>query len=270
MKHTIVVTILFYLLISPSFADSLTKESEAIGKYHAGCVRNPMTLPIDGYGYQVIRPSRKRNYGHRDLIVFIKELSKRAKSNYNSKLLIADITKKNGGPMPVDHSSHQTGLDADILYIHKANDNNERLSVSERERMAPESVLNGSKTAVDLSKWSWINGEIMKKAANDESVDRIFVNPVIKKELCTKYRGQDWLRKLRPWWGHDGHFHVRISCPENDTKCVSSPPLPEGTGCGSDLSWWFSKKAQEERIKNMKKPKKKKDIKLPDECNDLI
>ena len=70
MKHTALISILFFMLVTNAFSDNLNKESEAIGKYNAGCVRNPLVLPIDGYGYQVIRPSRMRNYGHQDLIKF--------------------------------------------------------------------------------------------------------------------------------------------------------------------------------------------------------
>ena len=55
---------------------------------------------------------------------------------------------------------------------------------------------------------------MLEVAASDPVVDRIFVNPVIKRELCThEPPGSLWLRKLRPWWGHHDHFHVRLRCP---------------------------------------------------------
>jgi len=271
MKYTLLIPILFLSFYTISVAQNPFEDSEAIGKYTAGCVLNPRQLSIDGYGYQVIRTSRNRYYGHKELIRFTERLSTKVKSNYSAKLLIADITKRNGGPMLDDHSSHQTGLDIDILYIRKGNGNNEYLTISERENMSPKSLLNNSKTGVNPSKWSWINGEVLKIAANDNTVDRIFVNPAIKKDLCEKYRGQDWLRKLRPWWGHDGHFHVRIKCPEVDTKCISSPTLPDGNGCGSDLNWWFSKKAQDEHAKKkLTSPKKKEEVRLPKECLEIL
>jgi len=271
MKYTLLIPILFLSFCSFSVAQNPFEDSEAIGRYTAGCVLNPRQLPIDGFGYQVIRTSRNRYYGHKDSIKFTERLSTKVKSNYSAKLLIADITKRNGGPMLDDHSSHQTGLDIDILYIRKGNGNNEYFTISEREKMSPKSLLNSSKTDVHPKKWSWINGEVLKIAANDDSVDRIFVNPAIKKDLCEKYNGQDWLQKLRPWWGHDGHFHVRIKCPEGDTKCVSSPKLPDGTGCGSDLNWWFSKKARDEHAKKkLTSPKKKEEIKMPKECQEIL
>ena len=271
MKYTLFTLISFFLFANTLYGEKLYEESVSIGKYTAGCVKNPRVLPVDGFGYQVIRASRNRNYGHEDMILFINKLSTKVKSNYNAKLLIADITKRNGGPMFDDHSSHQTGLDADILYIYKGNDrNNKRYSISEREKMSPQTVLNGSKTAIDPNKWDYINGDILKIAAGYPTVDRIFVNPSVKKELCSRYKNESWLKKIRPWWGHDGHFHVRLHCPSNSIKCAASPDLPEGTGCGSDLGWWFSKKAYAERIKKITKPKTKQRPSLPQECLEIL
>lgn len=271
MKYTFIFAFLFLSFYSFSLADNTFGESESIGKYNAGCVLNPRQLPVDGFGYQVIRTSRNRNYGNMELVKFTERLTTKVKSNYSAKLLIADMTKKNGGPMLDDHSSHQTGLDIDILYIEKGNGNNKYLSISEREKLSPKSLLNGSKTAVSPKKWSWINGEILKIAASDNSVDRIFVNPAVKKDLCNKYGGEDWLKKLRPWWGHDGHFHVRIKCPENNKKCVPSPALPDDIGCGSELDWWFSAKAREEWIKKqLTSLKKNEEVKLPNECLEVL
>ena len=119
---------------------------------------NPRQLSIDGFGYQVIRTSRNRYYGHNELIQFTERLSTKVKSNYSAKLLIADITKINGGPMLDDHSSHQTGLDIDILYIRKGNGNNEYLTISEREKnvakVSAQQLKNRCKSQqMELDKW---------------------------------------------------------------------------------------------------------------------
>ena len=47
------------------------------------------------------------------------------------------------------------------------------------------------------------------RLTQDPLVQRIFVNAAIKKALCRE-AGDDraWLEKVRPWWGHDYHFHV--------------------------------------------------------------
>lgn len=266
-KLLLILSLITLTLSTKSLAEISNLESTSVGKYTAGCVKNSVELPADGFGYQVIRTSRKRNYGHSKLVNLIEKLSTKVKSNYSAKLLISDISKKGGGPILDDHSSHQIGLDADILYLHKGNGNNKYLSFEERERIKPISLLNSSKTKINNSKWSWINGEILKESSHLEEVDRIFVNPAVKNHLCKTYGEQDWLRKLRPWWGHEGHFHIRLKCPKNSLKCVPGPKIPEGAGCGSDLDWWFSKEAYLERVKKLRSaPKTEKDIKLPKEC----
>jgi penicillin-insensitive murein DD-endopeptidase len=72
-------------------------------------------------------------------------------------------------------------------------------------------------------------------------VERIFVNPAIKVALC-RGAGSDraWLEKVRPWWGHDYHFHVRIRCPADSPTCKPQPPATGGDGCGAELSSWFT------------------------------
>ena len=271
MKYTLFIFFLFFLTIANiSFGEKLSEESISIGKYTAGCIKNPRVLPVDGFGYQVIRISKNRNYGHKHLIKFIDKFTAKVKSNYSTMLLIADMAKRNGGPMLEDHNSHQTGLDTDILYIHKGKRNIHRYSISEREKISSRSVLNRSKMTIDPNKWDLVNGEILKLASSDDSVDRIFVNPLIKKKLCLRYGSETWLRKIRPWWGHDGHFHVRLKCPENSIKCVPSPKLPEGTGCEISLNWWFSKKAHEEKIKKITNSKKRQKPVPPEECKEIL
>ena len=50
---------------------------------------------------------------------------------------------------------------------------------------------------------------------------------------------RSWFRVIRPWYGHDDHFHVRLNCPAGETNCVSQAPPPEGDGCGVELAWWL-------------------------------
>ena len=260
VRKLILSSLLIFLFLSQaSFSDS-----NSIGKYNAGCVKNSVGLPETGIGYQVIRTSRKRNHGNELLIDYIKRFTTEFSKKHKANILIADISKEGGGPILDDHSSHQSGLDADILLLHKNNEN-ELYTVPERESLRPISKLNGAKNKIDFNKWSSLNGELLKTAANYSEVDRIFINPAIKKHLCGKYSGENWLRKLRPWWGHDGHFHVRLSCPADDKKCVDLNS-PNDIECGEGLDWWFSKEAYEKLKNRRSKPKTEKDIILPKEC----
>jgi penicillin-insensitive murein endopeptidase len=102
-------------------------------------------------------------------------------------------------------------------------------------------VVASDRKDVDPHVWTHGHTEVIKAAAEDPAVERIFVNAAIKKALCRE-AGSDraWLHKVRPWWGHDYHFHVRMRCPADNPGCHGQPPPGETEGCGSELNWWFS------------------------------
>ena len=83
---------------------------------------------------------------------------------------------------------------------------------------------------------------MIRDAALEPRVERIFVNAAIKKALCREAKGdRSWLAKVRPMYGHDYHFHIRITCPRGSDECESQPEPTEGEGCGhDDLAYWFS------------------------------
>jgi len=197
-------------------------------------------------------------------IDYIESLSKKVNEELNGTLLIADISQQTGGPILDDHSSHQMGLDADILLWQHPIAKNRTLTITEREHIHSQSVLTSDEMKIDEFKWDPINGEILKVAASDPRVERIFINPVIKRRLCTDYSGELWLGKLRPWYGHDGHFHVRLRCPEGNSLCESQKPIEiTGDGCGGDLDSWFR---ADGRIKKKRKSGPSVQKKLPAEC----
>jgi penicillin-insensitive murein endopeptidase len=49
-----------------------------------------------------------------------------------------------------------------------------------------------------------------------------------------------WLSKVRPWYGHAEHFHVRIACPADSVECKPQPPPDPSDGCGHELDFWFT------------------------------
>ena len=90
---------------------------------------------------------------------------------------------------------------------------------------------------VDPDKWTPLHTKLIKRAASYPEVDRIFVHPAIKKVLCEQ-AGNDrrWLAKVRPWWNHYYHFHVRVKCPPGASDCEAQKPLNSGDGCGQELT----------------------------------
>ncbi len=250
-------------------ASELAK-AQTIGFYTAGCIKHSSALPKDGEGYQVIRLSRDRFYGHPELIEFIQSLAKEAHHLYGVTLLIGDISQKNGGPMPDGHSSHQVGLDADILFWQHPIATERTLTLAEREMIEPLSVLNPDLTEIDPARWSPVYAKILKLAASFGDVERIFVNPVIKKRLCEIFPGEPWLTKIRPWWGHDGHFHVRLRCPNDNPLCRPQEPVTEGISCDGELAWWLTPKIRRQELESKDKPSTRIVRKLPDECLSIV
>lgn len=239
--------------------------AQSIGKYTSGCLRGAATLPQNGKGYQAMRLSRTRYYGHPDLVQFIQKMGQTAQNQHLGILLIGDMGQARGGPTLTGHRSHQTGLDVDIWYLLAKEAEKRELSFSERESWGAPSVLTASANAVNPAQWSSANEQILEAAARLPEVDRIFVNARIKQTLCECKTACGWLQKIRPWYAHADHFHVRLKCPAGDIHCEKQEPVPAGDGCGADLAWWFSAEA------NMpsKRPPAKK-ILLPAACDAVL
>jgi penicillin-insensitive murein endopeptidase len=214
----------------------------AIGAYAKGCLEGAAPLPADGPNWQVMRPSRNRAWGHPVLIAFVERLAARAAAVGWPGLLVGDIAQPRGGPMLTGHGSHQIGLDADIWLTPMPN---RRLAAVEREEMSAVDVVAGDGQGVDSTAWTPEHARLLRTAASDPAVARIFVNPAIKRELC-RSAGSDraWLARIRPWWGHSYHFHVRLSCPAGEPQCDDQEPVPPGDGCGKQLAWWFTPEAR--------------------------
>src|SRR5881394_241356 len=213
-------------------------EARSIGFYTRGCLAGGVALPINGKTWQVMRLSRQRNFGHPELVAFMERLAAKVpKVSGWPGLLVGDMAQARGGPMLTGHTSHQVGLDADIWLTPMPKT---PLSREEREEMSAVNVVADDKKDVDPKIWTHSHFAVIKAAAEDPKVERIFVNAAIKKALCRE-AGKDrrFLHKVRPWWGHNYHFHVRISCPPGSTECKGQDPAGEGDGCGKDLDWWF-------------------------------
>jgi penicillin-insensitive murein endopeptidase len=212
-------------------------QTRSIGSYAKGCLAGAVALPIDGPHWQVMRLSRNRNWGNPELVSYIEKLSADAATVGWRGLLIGDMSQPRGGPMITGHASHQIGLDVDIWFTQMPD---HQLSRDEREQMAATSLLTKGRLAVDPAKWSDADARVLKQAVSYPVVDRIFVSAAIKKQLCeTTGTDRAWLRKIRPWWGHDDHFHVRLACPPGMASCEPQQPVGPGDGCGAELDAWF-------------------------------
>ena len=214
--------------------------ARAIGYYSRGCLSGAEALPIDGPAWQEMRLSRNRNWGHPQLISLIKTFADDAqKQDGWPGLLVGDIAQPRGGPMITGHASHQVGLDADIWLTPMPK---RRLTRKERETLNATSMLDDTGVAVDPKVFTDKQVSLIKRAASYPEVERIFVHPAIKKALCTA-AGTDrqWLGKVRPFYGHYYHFHMRIKCPADFAGCKPQPPPTGDDGCGKEVDQWLSK-----------------------------
>src|SRR6202789_1668058 len=213
--------------------------TRVIGFYSKGCIAGAVQMPVNGETWQVMRLSRNRNWGHPNLIALLKRLSVKAHKDAGwPGILVGDIGQPRGGPALSGHASHQIGLDADIWLTPMPD---RRLSREDREEMSAVMMVRDDRLDVDPRVFTSGHVMVLRDAAQEPSVQRIFVNAAIKKALCREAKGdRSWLSKIRPWWGHDYHFHIRMACPPGSSECKGQAPQAGGEGCSaSDLAYWF-------------------------------
>ncbi len=208
----------------------------AIGGYSAGCVQGAKELPLAGVNYSVMKPERRRNFGHPALVAFVVQLGASLEERHLAPLGVGDLGQARGGPAPNGHASHQNGLDVDLWF-------------SPGGPGATQQPMVDLLTQKPSAHYSERVPVLLELAAKDARVARIFVNAVIKRELCDKSTGdRGWLAKLRPWHGHHEHFHVRLACPSGSSECQPQPPIAAGDGC-QELDWWLSPESAQDRSK---------------------
>lgn len=248
-------------------APSRAKPATAIGSYAKGCLAGGVPLAIDGPAWQAMRLSRNRNWGHPQLVALVEKLALEAKQDGWNGLLVGDLAQPRGGPMRSGHASHQIGLDADIWLTQMPD---RRLGNDERESMSAISMIKEGTREIDRSRFSPRHVALIRRAASYPEVARIFVHPGIKKALCEAAGPQRaWLEKVRPWWGHDYHFHIRIRCPDDSQGCKDQDSPPDGDGCGKELAWWLSDEPWKPREPGPP-PKPLLMADLPSECRTVL
>jgi penicillin-insensitive murein endopeptidase len=244
------------------------RTAEPIGFYSRGCLSGGAALPIDGPYWQAMRLSRNRHWGLPILVDFIQKLARDAATEDGwPGLLVGDMSQPRGGPMLSGHASHQTGLDVDI-WVNPMPPRH--LTRQEREDTSAVHVVEPGPHEVYPDRWSPQLGRMIRRAALDPRVERIFVAPGIKKKLC-ETAGDDraWLRQVRPYYGHHDHIHVRLSCPAG-TPCRAQSAPPPGDGCGADLDWWFTSEPYRDRPGPSGPQKQMMLADLPPACTEVL
>ncbi len=222
---------LFSAVTTPS-----SQRAAPLGSYARGCLAGAEQLPESGPTWQAMRLSRNRHFGDPSLVRFIERLGQSATEIGWNGIYVGDMSQPRGGPMNGGHKSHQIGLDVDIWLLPP-----ERLDLSarQRENISSLNVRSNDQRSVNQN-WRPEHLALLRAAAEDRSVARIFVAGAIKMQLCAEATGdRRWLRKIRPWWGHNTHFHVRLNCPRGARNCEEQAAIPAGDGCEA-AKWWVT------------------------------
>lgn len=287
---------LLMLLVQPVSAETLAARlfaaqlqptsgaAQPIGTYGRGCAAGNVELPETGPTWQAMRLSRDRDWGNPVLVSYLEDLSQAVTQFGWKGLYIGDLGNPRGGPMISGHASHQTGLDADVWFLPPGPLN---LSASDREKVSSISIRTNDQLRVNEN-WNPSYREVLKAAASDPRVDRIFVAAAIKLEICKTAKPSDtkWLQRLRPEAGHQDHFHVRLKCPAGASLCQTQSPTvsdlsKNGNGCDETLDYWVSdaylhpKPVENPGPKPLKQPHKKGPREftmadLPQQCSAVL
>ena len=244
----------------------------SIGYYPRGCLAGGVEFPVNGSTWQVMRLSRNRNWGHPSLIHFLEKFAPlAAKATGWNGILVGDLAQPRGGPSPSDHASHQTGLDVDIWFMPMPD---RVLTKEERDTISAISLVSDDWKHLNAQTWTRQHVAFIKTAAQQPEVERVLVNAVIKKELCRVEAKQPhaWLAKVRPWYKHHDHIHVRLKCPADSPNCRAQPPVPGDGGCSAkELDHWLTDKVLRPSIAAPGKPAKPMMLSdLPPACKTVL
>jgi penicillin-insensitive murein endopeptidase len=211
-------------------ADELS--DQALGYYTQGRLERPSSLSVEGHGYVQMARSRARArfYGTRELIQVLEETSADLANRYPGRepLRIGDLSTESGGQLSI-HSSHQNGLDVDLLYL--------RRGKPLQADASPVSYQGLSRSFDVMRNWEYV-----KLLFATGKVSRVFVSPAVKYAYCqyARKRGEfrrniEVLRRVQAYTDHASHFHVRLRCPEGSSpRCVNQADLPIELGVGCD------------------------------------
>lgn len=203
---------------------------QALGFYSDGRLERPTALAVEGHGFVHMPRSRARGrfYGTRELVELLEETASELAHRYPGRepLRIGDLSLENGGQLSV-HSSHQNGLDVDLLYLRRG----KALGLDDASPVS----IQGLSRRFDLRR----NWDLIKLMFASGKVSRVFVSPVVKYAFCefARKRGElrraaEILRRVQAYTDHSSHLHVRLYCPASNPRCVGQADLPVEYGLG--------------------------------------
>ncbi len=209
------------------------RSPEPRGYYSNGHLLLARELPLEGDGYMRLFLHRDRGWGTQEMIDLLQRTAFMMNQRFpmRDRLQTGDLSAMTGGQI-TRHNSHQNGLDVDLTY-YRTNGMEQLPDIF--DGFVEDMVLNGKISPNFDHERNW---ELMKTLHRHGGVQRIFVDQVIKNELCAYARAlgehdseAEVLRSLRHQTNHVHHLHVRLRCPVKAPQCVPQEDPPLGSGC---------------------------------------
>ncbi len=213
--------------------------SVSVGKPSNGYLVDAKRLPDSGEGFttQAVWRTRGNRYGTDELLDLITGVGRRmAVQVTDVKLVVADLSSKDGGAARAWHRSHQSGRDADLVYYMRGSDGQPFEANAMRVFDATGRAKDGSGITVDIPRtWLLVKNLV---TAPEARVQWVFMfEPIAAKllEHAAKIgesealiaRARQTLKQPGDSARHDDHLHVRVYCSDRDRGfgCVDIGPM---------------------------------------------
>jgi penicillin-insensitive murein endopeptidase len=212
--------------------------SVSMGKPSGGYLVAGRRLPDNGEGYTTKDVWRTRGvrYGTDELIDLITAVGRQLSQTRGEKLVVADLSTRNGGEARRWHRSHQSGRDVDLVYFMR--DAQGRPMEADAMRVFDEKGLarDGSGITIDIPRtWELVRSLITSREA---IVQWVFMfQPIVNKLIDHAVakgepeiliaRARLVMKQPNDSARHDDHIHVRVYCSERDRAygCVDIGPM---------------------------------------------
>ena len=225
-------------LFGAATAPTRGDDAAVIGSYAKGASPAAIALPIDGPAWQAMRLSRNRVWGPSGIGGL-----HRAAGHRRARRRLAGPSRRRHGTAAGRPDAHRPRLAPDRARRRPLADPDAGPAAQRRgtgndfgRLHAPARRTNRGRDTVHRCPHRLDQARVTRSAGRAD-----LRPPGIKQALCARATGdRAWLNKVRPWWGHDAHFHVRLACPPGERLCRDQEAPPPGDGCGDDLAWWLT------------------------------
>jgi penicillin-insensitive murein endopeptidase len=202
--------------------------SISVGRPSRGRIIDGVSIPTSGEGFltRQIWVARGNRYGTEELIDLLVAVSRRMmQTPGGTRLVVADLSGKGGGPALAWHRSHQSGRDVDLLfYVRDAK--GQPVEAEAMRVLSPGGFArDGSGLSLDVPRTWQLVKELV--TAPEATVQWIFMYEPLAAKLIAYAesiqepdaivaRARMALKQPGDSARHDDHMHVRVYCSKAD------------------------------------------------------